>query len=81
MARVLPPIKEPASTCECCILGKQHHESFPKGVTYRAKKPLELVHTDFFGAMRTQSIGGSCYFLTFIDDYSRKTGLIFETEI
>jgi len=27
--------------------------------------------------MRTQSIGGSCYFLTFIDDYSRKTWVYF----
>ena len=77
MVRELPPIKEPASTCECCILGKQHHENFPKGVSYREKKPLELVHTDLCGPMRTQSIGGSCYFLTFIDDYSRKTWVYF----
>ena len=77
MVRGLPPIKEPASTCECCILEKQHCESFPKGDAYRAKKPLELVHTDLCGPMRTQSIGGSCYFLTFIDDYSRKIWVYF----
>lgn len=77
MERGLPTIKEPSSTYECCILGKQHCESFPKGVAYRAKHPLELVHTDLFGPMRTQSIGGSCYFLTFIDDYRRKTWVYF----
>ena len=70
-------MKEPASTCECCILEKQHHENFMKGVSYRAKKPVELVHIDLCGPMRTQSIGGSCYFLTFIDDYSRKTWVYF----
>ena len=77
MLRGLPPIKEPASTCECCILEKQHHESFPTGAYYRAKKPLELVHTDLCGPMTIQSIGGRCYFLTFIDDYSRKNWVYF----
>eukprot|EP00253_Pinus_taeda_P027966 PITA_27966 len=77
MVRELLPIKEIASTCECCILGKKHHESFLKGVAYREKQPLELVHTDLCGPMRTQSIGGNCYFLTFIDDYSRKTWVYF----
>ena len=73
MVRWLPPINQSSNTCECCILGKKHCEIFPKGVAYRAKQPLELVHTDLCGPMRTQSIGGSCYFLTFIDDYKRKT--------
>ena len=77
MVRGLPPIKEPTSTCKCCMLGKQHHEIFPKAVLYREMKPLELVHTDLCGPMRTQSIGGSCYFLTFINDYSRKTWVYF----
>jgi len=45
MVRGLPPIKEPVSTCECCILGKKHHEGFPKGFAWKAKKPLELLHT------------------------------------
>jgi len=70
VVRGLPPIKEPSSTCECFILGKKHRESFPKGVAYRTKQPLVLVHTNLCGPIRTQLIGGSCYFLTFIDDYS-----------
>ena len=77
MVRGLPPIKELASTYECCILGKQHRESFPKVVAYRAKQPLELVHTDLCGPMKTQSIGGSCYSFSFIDDYNRKTWVYF----
>ena len=77
MIRRLPPIKEPTSTYECCILGKQQRESFPKGVAYRAKQPLDLVHIDLCGPMRTYSIGGSYYLLTFIDDYNRKAWVYF----
>jgi len=77
MVRGLPPIKEPNSTCEFCILGKKHCESFPKVVAYKVKKPLEMVHINFCGPMRTQSICGSCYFLTFINDFSRKIWVYF----
>lgn len=36
----------------------------------KAKKPLELVHTDLAGPMRTPSIEGHRYAQSFIDDYS-----------
>ena len=39
--------------------------------------PLEIVHFDICGPMQTSSIGGYKYFLTFIDDYSRKTWVYF----
>ena len=32
---------------------------------------LQLAYTDVFGPMQTQSFGGSHYFITFVDDYSR----------
>jgi hypothetical protein len=34
---------------------------------------LELVHTDVCGPIKAASLGGSKYFVTFIDDYSRMT--------
>ena len=34
-------------------------------------KKLGLVHSDMCGPMQVDSIGGSRYFVTFIDDYSR----------
>ena len=40
---------------------------------WRAKFSLELVHTNVCGPMNISSIGGNKYFLTFIDDFSRKT--------
>ena len=34
---------------------------------------MELVHTNVFGPMNISSVGDNKYFLTFIDDFSRKT--------
>lgn len=61
--------------CEGCVQGKQHRASFPKDVGTRATKPLEIVHSDVCGPMRTTSMGGARYFVTFIDDFSRKVWL------
>ena len=36
------------------------------------KKVLELVHSDVFGPVNIKSLGGASYFVTFIDDASRK---------
>jgi hypothetical protein len=38
----------------------------------RATKPLEIVHSDVCGPMRTTSLGGARYFVTYIDDFSKK---------
>ena len=35
------------------------------------------MHTDICGPMQVPSLGGSIYFLTFIDDFSRKTWVYF----
>ena len=37
----------------------------------QSKKILELVHSDVAGPMKTESLGGARYFVTFIDDFSR----------
>lgn len=42
----------------------------------RAKKTLEIVHIDVYGPVETKSIGGSKYFVTFENDFSRM-GLIY----
>jgi hypothetical protein len=73
MVKGFPCIQQPASSCESCILGKHHREKFVSGVSYRAKAPLEIVHTDLCGPMQTPSLTGCVYFMTFIDDFSRKT--------
>jgi hypothetical protein len=59
--------------CEACIKGKHQRTSFPKDEATKASQLLEIVHTDVCGPMRTTLHGGARYFLTFIDDFSRKT--------
>ena len=38
-------------SCETCILVKHQRDGFPLAATYRAKDPIELVHTDLCGPM------------------------------
>lgn len=38
---------------------------------------LQLIHSSICGPMSTRSLGGYLYFVTFIDDHSRKTWIYF----
>jgi hypothetical protein len=58
--------------CEGCVAGKLHRLPFPRGESTRASTLLEIVHSDLCGPMRSESLGGARYVLTFIDDKSRK---------
>lgn len=58
--------------CDTCAKGKQARLPFKHEGT-RATELLELVHTDICGPMPVESIGKKKYFISFIDDYSRKT--------
>ena len=63
--------------CEPCILGKMHKASFPKQSTTKTSRVLELVHSDVCGPIAVESKGGSRYFLTFTDDFSRYSVVYF----
>jgi hypothetical protein len=76
MVKVLPIFKEQILPSESFIPGKHKRTSFPQS-SNQAKHHLELFHTDLCGPMQTNSIGGSFYFLTFIDDFSRKIWIYF----
>ena len=69
----LPKLKSvDFNMCESCILGKQKKVSFLKtGRTSKVEK-LELIHIDLWGPSPVASLGGSRYYITFIDDLSRK---------
>jgi hypothetical protein len=62
--------------CEHCTHGKQSRVRFPYGAT-RENGILELVHSDVFGPVIVPSLGGSLYYVSFIDDFSRKTWIYF----
>jgi hypothetical protein len=47
-------------------------EPFPDQATYRATRPLQLVHSDVCGPIQADSKEDvKWYLITFIDDYSR----------
>ena len=69
-------------TCEPCIKGKMARKPF-SGESKSHKqttRPLELIHSDVCGPMQNKSIGGSFYFVTFIDDFSRYAFVYFMRE-
>lgn len=57
--------------CVACFQGKHSRDPFPNSES-RASKPLELVHTDLCGPFEVPSLAGSRYFVSFIDDATRK---------
>ena len=67
--------REQTMTCAGCALGKAHRAVIPKKSHTRSTKLLELVHSDVNGPLEVPSLGGSRYFVTFIDDFSRWTSL------
>ena len=70
-------IEDKEGVCEGCALGRHHQQPFPKGVGWRAKKDLELVHMDVCGPMSRLSHGKNRYFILFIDDFTRMTWVFF----
>lgn len=65
------------SVCVGCIKGKQCRLPFPKNEANRAETVLGIVHSDVCGPMETTSLGGSRYFVTFIEDKSRFVAVYF----
>ncbi|CAJ2635130.1 unnamed protein product [Trifolium pratense] len=73
MVKGLPDLEEIEDNCVDCLAGKQSRDSIPKQANWRASARLELIHSDICGPITPQSNGGSRYFITFTDDFSRKT--------
>ena len=63
-------ISSTKGVCESCVLGKY----------WSSKEQLQLIRRDICGPLETPYLYYVVYFLTFIDDYSRKSWVsIFET--
>nr|CAN63536.1 hypothetical protein VITISV_002860 [Vitis vinifera] len=80
MVTGLPQIIASSQFCEECVVSKQHCNQFPQVKSWRAKKALELVHSDICGPIIPNSNGSKRYIITFIDDYSRKIWVYFLQE-
>ena len=56
--------------CEECVLGKSSRTRF-KTAVHNTKGTLDYIHSDLWGPAQIESLGGACYFLSMIDDFSR----------
>ena len=57
--------------CYHCAVSKAHRSPIPKArSSERAKGMLDRIHSDVCGPMDVPSLGGSRYFVTFIDEHS-----------
>jgi uncharacterized protein YjhX (UPF0386 family) len=78
LKRMVEGIPELQSThegiCKGCALGKNIKKPFPSS-NNRSKEILDLTHSDVCGPMPVKFLGGSSYYVIFIDDYSRNTWL------
>jgi hypothetical protein len=71
---LLPDLKQiDLDFCEHCVYGKQKRVRFLRVGKEKKNERLELVHTDVWGPTQVSSLGGSHYYVTFIDDATRKT--------
>ncbi|GJX41366.1 retrovirus-related pol polyprotein from transposon TNT 1-94 [Tanacetum coccineum] len=57
--------------CENYVLGKSHRVSFGVG-RHTTQGVIDYVHSDLWGPSQVESLGGKRYFLSIIDDYSRR---------
>ncbi len=62
-----------ADNCEGCIYGKSTRAVIPNKSDTRAQATLDLIHSDVLGPVEVPSLGGSRYFISFIDDHSKWT--------
>ncbi|CAJ2653926.1 unnamed protein product [Trifolium pratense] len=68
----LPLIHTPEKLCEGCFVSKQPRNSFKSSVYSRSKQPLDVVHSDVCGPIEVPTLGGSRYFMTCVDEFTRK---------
>jgi transposase InsO family protein len=71
--RGMPVLKGDLKVCDGCKLGKATHAPHKKSAGVTSQAPLELVSSDVWGPSSVPSTGGARYFISFTDDYSRKT--------
>jgi 5'-3' exoribonuclease 2 len=62
----------PNEVCEECVQAKQHKNNFSKDARSKSKVILEVIYSDVCGPIQLDLIVGNRYFVTFIDDFSRK---------
>jgi len=61
--------------CLSCVAAKQTRTPNSSPATRITTAPLQPIHSDIAGPMKTSSLGGAKYFVLFIDNFSRFTAV------
>ena len=59
--------------CDVCYLGKQATNKLNKSHKLHTKERGELIHSDICGPISPSTKGGNRYYVSFIDDFTRKS--------
>jgi hypothetical protein len=62
--------------CEHCVFGKQGRVRFSSSI-HRTSGTVVYIHLDLWGPSQVPSKGCAWYFVTFINDYSRRLWVYF----
>lgn len=68
----LPQLQLPSEMCVDYLESKQPRGSFKHQVATRSKDKLEIIYSNVYGPIVPETLGGNKYFVTFVDDFSRK---------
>ncbi|CAL2272145.1 unnamed protein product [Prunus armeniaca] len=80
MVTCLPQIQSPSEICEECILGKQHHDAFPKRGTWRATQILQVSKVLGLLAEKSEALGMFKRFYARVEKESGKSIKAFRTD-
>ena len=65
--------------CEICQLSKHTHASY-SSLPYKSSHPFFIIHSDIWGPSRIHNIISSKWFVTFIDNHTRLSGVFLMKE-
>jgi transposase InsO family protein len=65
-----------SKVCEICQSGKQARHPFPIQTSHVSSKLLEMIHSNVW-TVKTKSIKGCRYYMSFNDDHTRKVWVYF----
>src|ERR1044072_1093146 len=68
----LPLIRHPEKICDKCLISKQPRGSFSSFTPTRTTGVLDVVYSDVCRPCEVPSLGVNKYFVSFVDDFSRK---------
>ena len=66
------PLTTECDPCDTCRLGKSTRKTVPKSTTTTSPRLGYLIHSDIVGSFSVRTPSGKLYFLSFIDDRSRR---------